>query len=276
LNICLNTNTDVRKQIQQFQTTAVDQEFGQAVEEHRVEEVYWVGGEPLMFDEHWRYMKQIVDQGDGNHVYARYNTNLSQIIYKDVHLFRDILQHLRDWQVCASIDGTGVVGEYIRTGLNYNKFLQNYNVGQKFQTNDRQMRLDFTLTLPGLFEIENMFWLSKELNTQLLAKVTFAFSPDIVMSPLSLPRHILDPYVTSVLERIKPHTDKHQQPLIDVLEQLLNRPTLDEQWTDEYADGMRRGKERILKLESIRTQPITMNEILEQDPAIHEWWQNIR
>jgi len=267
---------EVRKQIQRFQTVAVNQELRTAVEEHRVEEIYWVGGEPLMFEEHWDYMRRVIELGDGPRVYARYNTNLSQVNYKGLNLYTDILAHLRDWQICASIDGTGAVGEYIRTGLKWEQFLQNYKDAQAIQTNDRQMRLDFTLTLPGLFEIENMFQLSKELNTQILAKVTFAFSPDIVMSPLSLPRHILDPYVTSVLERIKPHADKHQQPLVDVLEQLLNRPTLKEQWPDEYTDGMRQGKERILKLESIRTQSITMDEILEQDPAIHEWWQNIR
>ena len=267
---------EIREKINNFQLTTVNKEFSDAVEENRVEEVYWVGGEPLMFEEHWKFMSRIVELGQGHRVYARYNTNLSQVNYKGLSLYRDILAHLRDWQICASIDGTGAVGEYIRTGLKWEQFLQNYEDAQKIQTNDRQMRLDFTLTLPGLFEIENMFWLSKELNTQLLAKVTFAFSPDIVMSPLALPRNILDRYVSSVLEKLKPHADRHQQPLIDVLEQLLNRPTLEQQWPDEYAAGMRKGKARILKLESIRTQPITMAEILTQDPEIYEWWENIR
>ena len=267
---------EIRSQIQEFQTNVVDREFSDAVEENRVEEVYWVGGEPLMFEEHWRYMNRIVELGQGHRVYARYNTNLSQVDYRGLNLYKSILMNLRDWQICASIDGTGAIGEYIRTGLKWNQFLQNYKEGQRIQTNDRQMRLDFTLTLPGLFEIENMFRLSKELNTQLLAKVTFAFSPDIVMSPLALPRHILDRYVSSVLEKLRPHADRHQQPLIDVLEQLLNRPTLEQQWPDEYAAGMRLGKARILALEEIREQPITMAEILEQDSEIHEWWKNIR
>jgi len=266
---------EVRSQIQEFQTNVVDREFSDAVEENRVEEVYWVGGEPLMFEEHWKFMSRIVELRQGHRVYARYNTNLSQVNYKGLNLYTNILAHLRDWQICASIDGTGAIGEYIRTGLKWNQFLQNYKEGQRIQTNDRQMRLDFTLTLPGLFEIENMFWLSKELNTQLLAKVTFAFSPDIVMSPLALPRHILDRYVSSVLERIKPHADKHQQPLVDVLEQLLNRPTLEQQWLEGYAAGMQKGKARILTLEQIREQPTTMAEILAQDPEINEWWNNI-
>jgi hypothetical protein len=77
------------------------------VEQHRVEEVYWVGGEPLMYEQHWRYMKRIVELGDGPRVYARYNTNLSRVDYRGVNLYRDILSGLRDWQICASLDGTG-------------------------------------------------------------------------------------------------------------------------------------------------------------------------
>ena len=34
---------DVRKQISKFQDTQIEQEFSEAVEQHRVEEIYWVG-----------------------------------------------------------------------------------------------------------------------------------------------------------------------------------------------------------------------------------------
>jgi hypothetical protein len=105
---------EVREEISQFQDTQIEAEFAQAVAEHRVEEIYWVGGEPLMFEQHWRYMKQIVDQGDGHRVYARYNTNLSRVDYRVLTFIVIYSVHLRDWQVCASLDGTGVVGEYIQ------------------------------------------------------------------------------------------------------------------------------------------------------------------
>jgi len=137
---------EVREQISQFQDTQIEAEFAQAVKEHRVEEIYWVGGEPLMFEQHWRYMKQIVDQGDGHRVYARYNTNLSRVDYMGINLYRDILVHLRDWQVCASLDGTGVIGEYIRTGLDYNQWRDNLPKDWRYlATGDR---CELTLPLP--------------------------------------------------------------------------------------------------------------------------------
>ena len=223
---------EVKKQIEQFQNTQVEQEFAEAVEQHRVEEVYWVGGEPLMYEQHWRYMQRIVELGDGPRVYARYNTNLSRINYRGIDLYKDILAHLRDWQICASLDGTGKIGEYIRTGLGYDEWLENFSRGVGVSSNARQMRIDFTLTLPGMFEVGRMQELAKNLRVGLLAKVVFGFSPDIVMSPLALPRELLDPWI----DELKHSIDKGA--LSDVLDQLKIRPTFAEQFPETYTKGL--------------------------------------
>ena len=259
---------DVRREITQFQDSQIEEEFSSAVEQHRVEEIYWVGGEPLMYEQHWRYMKRIIELGDGKNVYARYNTNLSRIELGGCNLYKDILLGLRDWQICASLDGTGAIGEYIRTGLSYPLFLNNFRQGLAIATNPRQMRLDFTLTLPGMFEVDNMTALASELSVQMLAKVIFSFSPDIIMSPLALPRTLLDPWIDELAGR-------SAGAMRDVLLQLKTRPCFEEQWPDTYRAGLAKGKARVLKLESIRTQSITMAEILSSRPAVLDWWNEI-
>jgi len=259
----------IRDEIHQFQTTQVEHEFSQAVEEHRVEEIYWVGGEPLMYEQHWKYMKRIIELGDGPNVYARYNTNLSRVDYRGVNLYRDILSGLRDWQICASLDGTGKIGEYIRSGLDFDAWLENFAQGVAIATNPRQMRIDYTLTLPGMFEVERIERLSATYGVQVLAKVVFSFSPDIVMSPLALPRDMLHSWVDEILSVVK--TDS----LKDILVQLKTRPTFAEQWPDQYQTALRRGKDRVLKLESIRDNPITMAEILSERSDVLHWWNNI-
>ena len=263
---------DIKYQIEQFQSSQIEQEFSDAVEDHRVEEVYWVGGEPLMYEQHWRYMKRIIELGDGPNVYARYNTNLSRINYRGINLFRDILSRTRDWQVCASLDGTGRIGEYIRSGLKYDSWLENFAEGVSYSTHRRQMRIDFTLTLPGMFEIERIERLSATYGTQILAKVVFSFSPDIVMSPLALPRPLLDRWVDEILDG--PTTPLG--PLKDILVQLKTRPTFEEQYgEEEYAKGIAKGKARVLQLEAIRSQDITMDEILSERADVYEWWTSI-
>jgi len=261
---------EIKKQIEQFQTTQIEAEFAAAVEDHRVEEVYWVGGEPLMYEQHWRYMQRIIELGDGGNVYARYNTNLSRVSYRGVDLYRDILSRLRDWQVCASIDGTGTIGEYIRTGLNYETWLENFKAGVAIARHPRQMRLDFTLTLPGMFEVLNIQQLGKDLGVDILTKVVFSFSPDIVMSPLALPRSVLDSWVDEIINA------GGAGSLKDILVQLKTRPTFQEQYGEEtYRAGIARGKARVLQLESIRTQATTMDEILSKRADVYEWWSSI-
>ena len=261
---------DVRSTIADFQDSVVEQEFAQAVEEHRVEEIYWVGGEPLMYNQHWKYMRRIIELGDGPNVYARYNTNLSRTSLRDVNLFTDILGHLRDWQVCASLDGTGETGEYIRTGLDYQAWLSNFQQGLRIRRHPRQLRIDFTLTLPGMFEVLNIERLAQELDVDVLAKVVFSFSPDIVMSPLALPQEILHPWVDEILDQLKV-----SGALRDILVQLKTRPTFAEQWPDSYKESIVKGKQRILELEKIRTCSTNMEKILSQRSDVANWWRSI-
>jgi hypothetical protein len=260
---------EVRHEISRFQDEQIEKEFSNAVEEHRVEEVYWVGGEPLMYEQHWRYMQRIIELGDGPRVYARYNTNLSRVEYRGCNLYRDILAHIRDWQICASLDGTGRTGEYIRTGLDYEQWRRNFAMGVDISAHRRQMRIDFTLTLPGLFEVQNIQQLANEFGVDILAKVVFSFTPDIILSPLALPRKLLDSTVDRLTSQLPPGA------LQDVLLQLKNRPTFAEQWPDSYQQGLAKGRRRVLQLEQIRGDTYTLADILKQDPEIYEWYQAI-
>jgi hypothetical protein len=258
----------VKQQITQFQDTQIEAEFAEAVEQHRVEEIYWAGGEPLMYEQHWRYMARIIELGDGPRVYVRYNTNLSRVNYGSWNLYRDILSGVRDWQICASLDGTGPTGEYIRTGLDYSAWLANFQQGVALARHPRQMRIDFTLTLPGMFEVGNITQLAQQLGVDVLAKVVFSFTPDIVMSPLALPRSLLDPW----LDQLIAGTSGAMQ---SVLTQLKTRPTFEEQWPDTYQSGLVRGKKRILQLEKIRKDVYTINNILADRPDVLTWWNSI-
>jgi hypothetical protein len=132
------------------------------------------------------------------------------------------------------------------------------------------MRIDFTLTLPGLFEVENIQRLAQEYGVGVLAKVVFSFSPDIVLSPLALPRELLDRRVDQLVAQLP------EGALRDVLLQLKNRPTFEQQWPDTWQAGLIKGKRRILKLEEIRSDTYTMLDILQQDKEIYEWWNSIR
>ena len=259
----------VKTKIETFQKDTVEKEFNTAVEEHRIEEVYWVGGEPLMYEQHWRYRQRIIELGDGSGLYARYNTNLHRVNYKGVNLYQDILDHIRDWQICASLDGTREVGEYIRTGLVYDTWKKNFEQGLAHARNKRMMRIDFTLTLPGLFDIVNICRLAREYDVDILAKVVFAFTPDIAMSPLFLPRGILHYIVNSLLLT----SEVDNSTIKNMLKSLLDRPTFEEEFPNEYKKARIKGKWRIQAMDNLRGGMKFVDTL--KDYKAKEFWNGI-
>lgn len=263
---------DNRRAIRKFQKEVAVAELWSAIEARRIKEIYWVGGEPLDWPEHWAMMQYMVEHDIAKDVYVRYNTNLSKTIHDGVDIY-ELLPHFRDWQICASLDGTHSIGEYIRTGLDYERWLSAWINGLAISKHPRQMRIDLTLTLPGLMGLHDMVKLANDSATQLLTKVTFAFSPDIIMSPMSLPRSILDRFINDCL---MDDSIVFQKDLANVLQNMLRRPTFQEQWPDEYAYGLWKGKARILELEHRRKDSYTtMESILCHRTDFREWWDGI-
>jgi len=253
----------LREQIIKFQDTQVVQEFVEAVETKTIKEIYWCGGEPLMWDMHWKAMQRIIELGFAKEVYVRYNTNLSRTSFKGTKLF-DLLPQFQDWQICSSLDGTGEVGEYIRDGLNYEQWLRNFKEGMAVAKTTREMRLDYTITMPGLLELKNMFDLSRELDTEILTKVMFTFSNDEILSPLALPKELLHTLIDEALAYMEPLASHKQRALIDVIKNLKNRETF---------MPTKKGKQRQESIDKIRRQDIT--KILSRDERVLDWWTSI-
>lgn len=253
----------LREQIAKFQDTQVVQEFIEAVETKKIKEIYWCGGEPLMWEIHWKAMQRIIELGFAKDVHVRYNTNLSRTSFKGTKLF-DLLPHFRDWQVCSSLDGTGEVGEFIRDGLNYDQWLQNFKEGLAVAKTSREMRLDFTITMPGLLELKNMFDLSKKLDVEILTKIMFTFSNDEILSPLAVPKELLHTIIDEALAYMEPLATRKQKALIDVLKNLKQRETF---------TATEKGKERQERLDKIRRQDI--KKILGRDKRMLDWWTSI-
>jgi len=253
----------LREQIIKFQDTQVVQEFVEAIEKKTIKEIYWCGGEPLMWDMHWKAMQRIIELGFAKEVYVRYNTNLSRTSFKGIKLF-DLLPQFQDWQICSSLDGTGEVGEYIRDGLDYEQWLRNFKEGMAVAKTAREMRLDYTITMPGLLELKNMFDLSRELDTEILTKVMFTFSNDEILSPLALPKELLHTIIDEALAYMEPLATRKQRALIEVIKNLKNRETF---------TPTRKGKQRQENIDKIRRQDI--KKILSRDERVLEWWTNI-
>jgi MoaA/NifB/PqqE/SkfB family radical SAM enzyme len=88
-----------------------------------VEEIYFAGGEPLIQKEHYALLTQLCDKGLTN-VALDYNTNLSVMSLSGQSIF-DLWKKFDKVTVTASVDGSGELGEYLRTGFEWNTFVSN-------------------------------------------------------------------------------------------------------------------------------------------------------
>ena len=265
---------DIKEKLQKFHDQQVVKEFTEAIEEKRIKEFYWCGGEPLMWKIHWTAMQRVIELGYADRVFARYNSNMSRIDFYGKNLFDDCLVNFQDWQINASIDATGEIGEYIRTGLKYDEWLTNIKYARKFVKHPRQLQLDLTVTLPGLFDLENMYNLSKELRVPLLCKKVFSFSSDVLLSPLCLPRDILNDIVTNVQNKITDKPNVFNLAFFEGLKDLKAHPTNEEKYgEEEYKKGLKEGKKHLEYLDKIRGTDIT--KIFKANERVLEWWTNI-
>jgi sulfatase maturation enzyme AslB (radical SAM superfamily) len=82
-----------------------------------LEQVYFAGGEPLIMKEHYYLLEQLQKQNKNN-VRIQYNTNFSELRYKDKHVF-DYWRNFTNVSVGASLDGMGPQAELIRKGTDW-------------------------------------------------------------------------------------------------------------------------------------------------------------
>ena len=88
-----------------------------------VEEIYFAGGEPLIMEEHYRILKKLDEMGRHD-VLIRYNTNFSEMRYKELHVL-EWGPRFKNIEVGASIDGMNEQGEFIRSGFKWKQFVDN-------------------------------------------------------------------------------------------------------------------------------------------------------
>ena len=228
-----------------------------------------------MYDIHWKSMDRLQADNNLHKVHLRYNSNLSRVRYKDYYLY-DWLPQAKDWTMCASIDGTGPIGEFIRTGLNWEEWDRNFREGVALPGGHEKMIMDLTITGPGLFDIKNFLDYALELDVKIETKRMFAFHPDIVLSPMAWPRLILNEIVNDFLDYCRPRVTDKQGTLIRELEGMLTAPTFEEQFPDTHREQFFNGRAYQQIIHNIRKDGqdgrLTINDIYSEHPELWSWW----
>lgn len=266
----LKENKDI---IETFQIDVVEQELWDAACKGDIEEIYWAGGEPLMYPIHWRVMEKLDKDNTLKNVFLRYNTNLSKVRFGKNSIY-DYLPKAKDYMMFCSMDATGKVAEFIRTGLKWEQWDKNFREGVALAPGSDKMKIDLTLTLPGLLDLVNLVEYAEDVGVAIAPGKIYAMTPDVILSINALPRYIRDRIVKEILDSIYKYKDT-QHALITELEGIVNDKTFEEEFPDTYKECFRRTKEWHQDLARVRNDgvdSITVEEIYSRDQEVMDWY----
>jgi len=153
-----------------------------------IETAYFAGGEPLITEEHYILLDEMIRLGRTD-IRLRYNTNLSNLKFKD----RDLLQlwsHFKQpIEVSASIDHVGKRAEYIRHGTDWGVVESNFQQLQKVDY--VQMSMNTVLSVYNFMTLDVFYQYLFDKGMYHPGKLTFQIYK--MHGPLHLSSFILPP-----------------------------------------------------------------------------------
>jgi hypothetical protein len=155
-----------------------------------VEQIYFAGGEPLLIEQHYAVLNELIEQGRTD-VSLVYNTNMSELRLGRLDVLA-LWSRLKNIYVGVSVDGTGARGELIREGMSWTDFVANVSaVKQRCP----HVRIGFSVTVSVL-----NVWALPELYRDLLA-LNCGGEQSVDFNLLQEPRHYSVQILPNVIKR---------------------------------------------------------------------------
>lgn len=124
----------------------------------QINHVYLAGGEPMMIERHFEFLRKCIELDRAKSMIIEYNTNMTNLPAKVLKLWESFKQV----RVGASIDGMGKVVEYQRWPLKWDQAYKNLQKLDETPSNVFPW-LAFTVTAYNIFHLpEFMLWKLKE------------------------------------------------------------------------------------------------------------------
>jgi sulfatase maturation enzyme AslB (radical SAM superfamily) len=96
----------------------------------QLKEVYFAGGESLFQQEHWELLDRLIELKLTD-IRLTYTTNLTKLKFGQRTL-EDYLKHFSNVLFIVSVDATEKLGEYIRSGLDWDLLLRNIETVKQY------------------------------------------------------------------------------------------------------------------------------------------------
>ena len=230
-----------------------------------IETAYFAGGEPLITEEHYVILEEMIRSGRTD-IQLSYNTNLSNLKFKDKDLLSLWGKFKKHIMIYASVDHYGDRAEYIRSGTNWGVVENNFLTAKK--TPYIHLQMNTVLSVFNCLTIHEFYQylIDKELykpkdNVYSLYNMS---TPEHLSCHI-LPKHLKDRGKVSLVNAIKVMKDnKFTSGKINELEKSIGWIYAKDTWDIEK----RKFQEELTRLDRIRGESFekTFPELVELLP----------
>lgn len=163
----------------------------------RAERFHFAGGEPLVSEEHYRILDELLRR-KLTHVKLSYNTNFSRLKYRSRDIL-DLWRHFPNVYLQASLDGMGARGDYMRKGAVWEQIVRNRERAQR-----ECPHLDFvvlsTVSIMNVLHMPDFYkeWVEKEYIAPSGMQLNILFEPlflNVRVLPPSFKERVREKYL---------------------------------------------------------------------------------
>jgi len=246
----------------------VEKEIEFLIDNELLTEIYWAGGEPLISDIHWKTLIRLIETNQAKNIKLRYTTNLSNINYKKYDLAK-LFSEFKEVELFCSIDGTSHIGEWVRTGFDYEKWISNYeHLTIKNNIHSLHTTLMITVTLPTLLDLPNLNILADKYDLDLNMQKAVGTLPLLMVD--KYPFDIIKNTLIEVKEKVKQQNSKNTPRIIEFIDENY----IENIHFDDYSMVIKKDEylDEIKYLEKHRGHSqITFKDIVKQEPNIYNF-----
>jgi MoaA/NifB/PqqE/SkfB family radical SAM enzyme len=215
----------------------------------KLKKVYMTGGEPTLIKNNFKFMQACIDQGRTD-IVMFFNTNCTNINKQ----FLNLISQFKQVNINASMDGIGIVNEYIRAPSDWK--LISDNIEKLAQMSNVNLGVTPTIQVYNVFDIVNMLEWVDALNTKYNKKIFVDFL--VNHHPHHLAVRILDDEMRkTALDMIMGYTyhGRHPAQTLNSLKGIIG--LLQQSRVNDWAEQLNRFKVYTNALDAERGQSIS-------------------
>lgn len=213
----------------------------------KLKKVYMTGGEPTLIKNNFRFMQACIEQGRTD-IVLFFNTNCTNVNRQ----FLELISQFDQVNINASLDGIGIVNDYIRAPSKWSQISE--NVEKLAQLPNVHLGITPTIQVYNVFDINNMLTWVDSLNKKYNTTIFIDFL--VNHHPQHLSVRILDDEMRKVaLDMIAEYSpDTHAYQTMNSLQGIIG--LLKQPRVEDWQEQLQRFRTYTVALDSERDQSL--------------------